>query len=107
MSMSLTATAAEKVLASLQERGGGLGIRVSVISSECSGLAYKLLFVDRAEADDSIFESHGARLYVDAKSLPWLEGTVIDYLQLEDQEGFLFRNPNVSHQCGCGDSFYV
>lgn len=107
MAVSFTQRAAEGIIKSLDERGGGLGIRVIVQSSECSGMAYRLLFVDTPDSGDEIFESHGARLYVDPKSLAWIEGTVIDFVTAGDDSGFAFNNPNVSSQCGCGESFYV
>lgn len=107
MALSFTRRAAEEVCNYLDERGGGLGIRVIVQSSECSGMAYRLVFVDESEEGDEVFESHGARVYVDPKSLAWLEGTVIDFVQTGEESGFAFNNPNVSSQCGCGESFYV
>lgn len=107
MAVSLTQRAAEEIIKSLDERGGGLGIRVIVQSSECSGMAYRLVFVDAPGTGDEVFECHGARLYVDPKSLAWIEGTVIDFVQEGDDSGFSFNNPNVSSECGCGESFYV
>jgi len=107
MAVSLTPRAAEEIIKYLDERGAGLGIRVIVQSSECSGMAYRMVFVDAAEDGDEIFECHGAKLYVDPKSLVWIEGTVIDFVQTGEESGFAFRNPNVSSQCGCGESFYV
>ncbi len=107
MAVSLTQRAAEEVIKYLDERGSGLGIRVIVQSSECSGMAYRMVFVDAQEAGDEIFECHGAKLYVDPKSLVWIEGTVIDFVETGEESGFAFRNPNVSSQCGCGESFYV
>ncbi|MFB0935467.1 MAG: iron-sulfur cluster assembly accessory protein [Propionivibrio sp.] len=107
MALSFTRRAAEEVCNYLDERGGGLGIRVIVQSSECSGMAYRLVFVDEPDEGDEVFESHGARIYVDPKSLAWLQGTVIDFVQAGEDSGFAFNNPNVSSQCGCGESFYV
>lgn len=107
MAVSLTDRAAEQIRDYLTERGGGAGIRVIVQSSECSGMAYRLEFVDEAEESDVIFDSCGAKIFVDEKSLIWLEGTEIDYLQIGDERGFAFNNPNVRNQCGCGESFYV
>ena len=107
MALSFTRRAAEEVRNYLEGRGGGLGIRVMVESSECSGMAYKLVFVDEPKDGDALFESHGASIYVDPKSLTWLDGTVIDFVEEGDDSGFSFSNPNVSSQCGCGDSFYV
>ena len=107
MGISFTDRAAEQIRRYLAERGGGLGIRIIVQSSECSGMAYRLEFVDETEEADVVYESSGAKIVVDTKSLVWLEGTVVDYLQIGKESGFSFSNPNVKSQCGCGDSFYV
>ena len=107
MGISVTDRAAEQIRRYLAERGGGLGIRIIVQSSECSGMAYRLEFVDETEEADVVYESCGAKIVVDSKSLVWLEGTVVDYLQIGEENGFSFSNPNVKSQCGCGDSFYV
>ena len=107
MAVSLTDRAAEEIRNYLARRGGGLGIRVIVQSSECSGMTYRLEFVDNSDERDVIFDSHGARVFVDEKSMTWLEGTEIDFLQIGDESGFAFSNPNVKNQCGCGESFYV
>ena len=107
MAVRLTERAAEEVRNYLEGRGRGLGIRVIVESSKCSGMAYQLVFVDKPEEHDVIFESHGSRVFVDPKSMIWLDGTVIDFIQDGDDSGFAFQNPNVTNQCGCGDSFYV
>ena len=107
MAVMLTEKAAEQVHRMIGERGSGIGIRIIVESSDCSGLSYRLTFVDQTEADDLTFESHGAQLFVSQKSMVWLEGTEIDYIELEEGSGFDIRNPNVTHACGCGESFYV
>ncbi len=107
MAVSFTEGAAQQVRNYLEERGGGLGIRVIVQSSECSGMAYRMVFVDEEATDDVVFVSHGARIYVDPKSLLWLDGTLVDFIQTDEESGFAFQNPNVSSQCGCGESFYV
>ena len=107
MALSLTEKAAKQVLQHMNERGGGLGIRVIVEPSDCSGLSYRLLFVDVIEEGDVVHECHGAKVFVDKKSMSWLEGAEIDYFQLGDGGGFDIKNPNVKRQCGCGESFYV
>lgn len=107
MTMSFSERAAAEVRKHLVARGGGLGIRVVVETSECSGLAYRLEYVDTGEDGDLVFDSHGEKIFVDPKSLVWLSGTVIDFLEVDDDSGFAFLNPNVTSQCGCGDSFYV
>ena len=107
MALNLTEKAAEQVRQSLDERGGGLGIRIIVEPSECSGLSYRLQFVDEHVEGDVDFDSHGAKIFADPKSMAWLDGTEIDFVQDGDVSGFDIRNPNVKQQCGCGDSFYV
>ena len=107
MALNFTERAAAQVRNYLEERGGGLGIRLIVQTSECSGMAYRLVFVDEAEENDLVFESHDAKIYVDPKSLAWVEGTEIDFHQVGEQSGFAFHNPNAKSQCGCGESFNV
>ena len=105
--ITLTEKAAEHVRAYLAKRGKGLGLRVGVRTSGCSGMAYKLEFADAANPDDRLFESHGVKILVDPKSLPYIEGTELDYTREGLNEGFKFRNPNVKDECGCGESFNV
>lgn len=107
MAVLLSEKAAEHVQKYLTKRGKGLGLRVGVRTSGCSGMAYKLEYVDEAGADDQIFTSHGVQVYVDAKSLPYLDGMELDYTREGLNEGFKFNNPNVKGQCGCGESFSV
>ncbi len=105
--ISLTEHAAKKVGQQLQRRGKGLGIRVGVKTTGCSGLAYVLEYVDKPEPEDMSFVSHGAHVFVDPKSLAYLEGMEIDWVRNGLNEGFDFKNPNVRDQCGCGESFRV
>ncbi|MDR1848466.1 MAG: iron-sulfur cluster assembly protein IscA [Zoogloeaceae bacterium] len=107
MAITLTEQAARHVAQYLAKRGKGLGLRLGVRTSGCSGMAYRLEFVDEAEAGDEIFECHGVKVFVDAKSLPYLDGTELDYTREGLNEGFRFNNPNVTNQCGCGESFNV
>ena len=108
MALRFTESAAGQVRRMMDERGGGLGIRLIVeASAECTGLSYRLQFVDEPVEGDSMHESFGEKIFVDEKSLVWLEGTEIDFVQEGDVSGFDIRNPNVKSQCGCGDSFYV
>lgn len=107
MAISLTERAARHVAQYLEKRGKGLGLRLGVRTSGCSGMAYRLEFVDEVGADDCNFESHGVRLFVDAKSLPYIDGMELDYTREGLNEGFRFNNPNVKDQCGCGESFNV
>ena len=107
MAITLTHSAANHVQAFLSKRGKGVGLRVGVRTSGCSGLAYKLEFADAVNPDDKTFECHGVKILVDPKSLPFVDGTELDYTREGLNEGFKFRNPNVKDQCGCGESFNI
>ena len=107
MAVTLTEKAANHVQSFLARRGKGVGLRVGVRTSGCSGMAYKLEFADTVEANDVQFESHGVRVVVDPKSLPYVDGTELDYTREGLNEGFKFRNPNVKDECGCGESFNI
>lgn len=107
MAISMTAAAAERVRSFLQNRGKGLGLRVGVKTTGCSGLAYVLEFVDELNDDDQIFEDHDLKLIVDGKSLVYIDGTELDFVKEGLNEGFQFNNPNVNGECGCGESFTV
>ncbi len=107
MAISLTPTAASHVQRSLEKRGKGVGLRLGVRTSGCSGLAYKLEFADQVSPEDLQFESHGVRVVVDPKSLQYIDGTELDYTREGLNEGFKFRNPKVKDECGCGESFNV
>ncbi|MGB6054805.1 MAG: iron-sulfur cluster assembly protein IscA [Burkholderiaceae bacterium] len=107
MAITLTEKAAKRISRNLEQRGKGLGLRLGVNTTGCSGLAYKLEFVDERNAEDQEFESHGIRVFVDPKSLPYLDGTELDYTREGLNEGFKFQNPNVKDECGCGESFRV
>lgn len=107
MAISMTAAAAERVSCFLQNRGKGLGLRVGVKTTGCSGLAYVLEFVDELNEDDQVFDDHGLKLIVDGKSLVYIDGTQLDFVKEGLNEGFQFNNPNVNGECGCGESFTV
>lgn len=107
MPVTLTEKAANHVQSFLAKRGKGVGLRVGVRTSGCSGMAYKLEFADAIEPSDLQFESHGVRVVVDPKSLPYVDGTELDYTKEGLNEGFKFSNPNVKDECGCGESFNV
>jgi iron-sulfur cluster assembly protein len=107
MAVTLTERAASHVQAFLAKRGKGVGLRLGVRTSGCSGLAYKLEFADAVNPEDVQFESHGVRVVIDPKSLEFLDGTELDYTREGLNEGFKFRNPRVKDQCGCGESFNV
>ena len=105
--ITLTESAAKHVQGFLAKRGKGIGLRVGVRTSGCSGLAYKLEFVDTLNPEDVQFESHGVKVVVDPKSLQYIDGTELDYTREGLNEGFKFSNPNVKDECGCGESFNV
>lgn len=107
MGISMTSAAANHVRSFLENRGKGIGIRLGVRTSGCSGMAYVLEFADALEPEDRVFESEGVKVIVDAKSLLYLDGTELDYTKEGLNEGFKFNNPNVKDACGCGESFTV
>ena len=107
MSITLSATAADRVQTFLQKRGHGIGVRLGVKTTGCSGLAYVLEFVDTLNPDDAIFEDRDVKVIIDRKSLVYLTGTELDYTKNGLNEGFTFNNPNVKDECGCGESFTV
>ena len=107
MAITLTETAANRVRTFLENRGKGIGLRLGVKTSGCSGLAYVLEFVDVLNEDDQIFEQHGIKVIVDEKSLTDLNGTELDFVKEGLNEGFKYSNPNVKNECGCGESFNV
>ncbi|MDP3842169.1 MAG: iron-sulfur cluster assembly protein IscA [Oxalobacteraceae bacterium] len=106
MAITLTENAARHVQAFLAKRVS-VGLRLAVKTSGCSGMAYAIEFADAADQDDLHFESHGVTLLIDPKSLPYLDGTELDFVREGLNEGFKFNNPNVKNQCGCGESFAV
>ena len=107
MSVSLTERAAKHVSGFLARRGKGIGLRLGVRTTGCSGMAYKLEYADIADPADQQFESHGVKIFVDPKSLAYLDGTELDYVREGLNEGFQFRNPREKDRCGCGESFRV
>lgn len=107
MAITLTENAAKHVRNFLTKRGKGVGLRLGVRTSGCSGMAYKLEFADEAASDDICFESGGVTVLVDPHSLPYIDGMELDYTREGLNEGFKFNNPNVKDTCGCGESFKV
>lgn len=107
MAITLTENASKHVQNFLVKRGKGVGLRLGVRTSGCSGMAYKLEFADEATEDDLRFVSGGVTVLVDPQSLPYLDGMELDYTREGLNEGFKFNNPNVKDQCGCGESFKV
>lgn len=107
MAITLSETAAQRVSKFLENRGKGLGLRLGVKTTGCSGMAYTLEFVDELQAEDMTFESRGVTIIVDPKSLVYIDGTELDFAKEGLNEGFKFNNPNVKGECGCGESFTV
>ena len=107
MTVSITASAAERVRSYIRRRGHGVGLRVGVKKTGCSGYAYVIDYADSIGDDDSVFEDEGVKVIVDAKSLAIIDGTEVDFVKDGLNEAFKFRNPNVKGECGCGESFNV
>ena len=107
MSISLTESAATRVKTFLAARGHGIGLRLAVRKTGCSGFAYVLNYADGPQPGDVVFEDRGVQLFVDSASLTLLDGTIVDFVKQGLNEAFRFRNPNVKGECGCGESFSV
>ena len=103
----MTEPAAKHVASFLANRGKGIGLRLGVKTSGCSGMAYVLEFVDVLNDDDRVFIDKGVKIIVDEKSLVYLDGTELDFVKEGLNEGFKFNNPNTDGECGCGESFSV
>ncbi len=107
MSISLTPAAAERVRTFMASRGQGIGLRLGIKQTGCSGYAYVVSYADEVGAGDVVFEEAGVKVVVDADSLKYVDGTEIDFVRQGLNEAFKFRNPNVKGECGCGESFNV
>jgi iron-sulfur cluster assembly protein len=107
MSISLTTSAADRVRSHLARRGHGLGLRLSIKATGCSGYSYVIDYADTARPDDLVFEDQGVKVYIDPESFPVLDGTKVDFVRQGLNESFQFLNPNVKAECGCGESFTV
>ena len=107
MAISLTESAAERVRSYLANRGKGIGLRVGVKKTGCSGFAYVVNYADEVSDSDIVFDQKGVKVVVDAESLPLIDGTQVDFVKQGLNEAFQFRNPNVTGQCGCGESFSI
>lgn len=107
MAITMTDTAANRVKTFLDNRGKGVGLRLGVKTSGCSGMAYVMEFADQIEESDQVFEDKGVKILVDPKSLVYLDGTEMDFTKEGLNEGFKFVNPNEKAACGCGESFTV
>jgi iron-sulfur cluster assembly protein len=107
MAITLTAAAADRVRSFMEKRGKGVGLRLGVKTTGCSGMAYVMEYADQVEEDDVVFENQGVKVLINPKSLVYLDGTELDYAKEGLNEGFQFNNPNVKDSCGCGESFTV
>jgi len=107
MALTLTQTAAKHIQKSLDSRGKGIGLRLGVKTTGCSGMAYVMEFVDTLDDQDQVFESEDIKLIIDPKSMIYIDGTELDFVREGLNEGFKFNNPNVKDECGCGESFTV
>src|SRR4051812_25751222 len=107
MSISLTQPAADRIRNFLATRGHGIGLRLGVRKTGCSGFAYVVNYAEAQQADDVVFEDRGVRVFVDSSSLKLIDGTVVDFVKQGLNEAFCFQNPNAKGECGCGESFSV
>jgi iron-sulfur cluster assembly protein len=107
MRVGLTEAAARHITRFLSRRGKGVGVRLGVKTTGCSGLAYKIEYADDIEPEDVVFEEQGVKILVDPKSLPYIDGTELDFVREGLNEGFKFNNPNERDRCGCGESFRI
>ena len=107
MAISLTQAAAERVKTFLASRGKGIGLRLGVRKTDCSGFAYVVNYADDSAASDLVFEDRGVKVFVDPESLPLINGTTVDFVKQGLNEAFRFHNPNIKGECGCGESFSV
>ncbi|WP_435100556.1 HesB/IscA family protein [Arhodomonas sp. AD133] len=107
MSIQVTERAADHIRRSVDRHQDSIGLRLGVRTSGCSGFMYTVDYADRVDDGDTVFEQHGVKVVVDGKSLPFLEGIELDFVREGINERFAFRNPNVTAECGCGESFSI
>jgi iron-sulfur cluster assembly protein len=107
MAIMLTESAADRVRTHLAQRGAGLGLRLGIKKTGCSGFAYVVNYADQINADDAVFEEKGVKVVVDQSSLPLIDGTLVDFVKQGLNEAFKFQNPKAKGECGCGESFNV
>jgi iron-sulfur cluster assembly protein len=107
MPISLTAAAAERIKSFIHNRGHGVGLRLGIKKTGCSGYAYVVNYADEVREGDRVFEERGVTVIVDKDSLGYIDGTEVDFVKQGLNEAFKFRNPNVKGECGCGESFTV
>jgi iron-sulfur cluster assembly protein len=107
MAISLTDAAADRIQKFLATRGHGVGLKLGVRKTGCSGFAYVVNYADEVAPQDLVFEDRGVRVYVDPESLPLIDGTTVDFVKQGLNEAFRFHNPNTKGECGCGESFNI
>ena len=107
MAISLTPSAAERVRNYLDKRGSGVGLRLGVTQTGCSGYSYVINYAEEIDPADIVFEDKGVTVVVDKEALPLIDGTEVDFVKNGLNEAFSFRNPNTTGECGCGESFNV
>jgi iron-sulfur cluster assembly protein len=107
MAISLTEAAAKRVRSFLESRGQGVGLRLGIKKTGCSGFAYVVNYAEKIDRQDVVFEDRGVKVVVDSESLKYIDGTVVDFVKQGLNEAFRFRNPNIKGECGCGESFTV
>lgn len=107
MAISLTEPAATRVKTHLKSRGAGIGLRIGVKKTGCNGFAYVVNYADEINDADRVFEDRGVTVVVDETSLALIDGTEVDFVKEGLNEAFQFRNPNISGECGCGESFSI
>jgi iron-sulfur cluster assembly protein len=107
MAISVTPAAAERIQNFIAARGHGLGLKLGVRKTGCSGFAYVVNYADQAEPQDLVFEDQGVKVFVDPDSLKLIDGTTVDFVRQGLSEAFRFQNPNIKGECGCGESFNV
>ncbi|PIQ42677.1 MAG: iron-sulfur cluster assembly protein IscA [Gammaproteobacteria bacterium CG11_big_fil_rev_8_21_14_0_20_46_22] len=106
-SLAITEKAAQRIIDCMKARGKGLGIRVKIRTTGCTGLAYVIEYADERNEHDHEFTEHGAHVFIDPKAMPIVQGATLDYIRRGLNEGFEFINPNEKNRCGCGESFTV
>ena len=107
MAISITESAAKRVSAYLEKRGQGVGLRLGVKSTGCSGYSYVINYADSVDGEDIVFEDRGVKIVVDPAALKLIDGTEVDFVKNGLNEAFSFKNPNVTGECGCGESFNI
>ena len=107
MAISLTESAAARVSKYLELRENGVGLRLGVTKTGCSGCSYVINYADAVDSGDIVFEDRGVKIVVDPEALELIDGTEVDFVKNGLNEAFSFKNPNITGECGCGESFNI